>query len=189
MQLRLWRPVCIAAAAALALLSCGRERDVATLLPRTPLEHLHGISIGMTVRQVRAARPNVARVPYGGLSESIGVYTVTYQFPDAAATLASSARLDGILMAETYETADETLHAWHRAVSDVVRRVGRPDSCHRLVVERTGTVAVWNIANVVTEISARDPMSSGTEVVPFRIIYSVRKSQTPRPTAQMMNCT
>jgi hypothetical protein len=170
----------------------GGSTGVSDEFKETPFRFLPGVDLGMTGKELHRLRPAATYAPYLGLQEKIPGFTVSYQFP--ASNMESSAkdvgpndRLQGVFIAEPFETMQGAELAWREQVSTVSSRHRAPTGCESFPTG--GMQALWISGTHVLAIGVfpREPMAP---TVPNRVIYAVSPSATLKqpPGATRIDC-
>ena len=122
----------------LATAACARgvpARDLATTLAGVPsAEALHGIRLGMSVRDLRRERPHL-RAVNGRMLDSASGYVLSYQVerrtPDSA--------LIGVWAMREFATRDAMATAWSASLRMTGQDLGAPVACYEAPVAAGST--------------------------------------------------
>jgi hypothetical protein len=166
-----------------------RGRAASSILRTTDLATVVGANGSMTARQLIAARPTLAFMPYAGYSETIDSGAVSYRFNarDISSTAVDeNARPEGVSFTRTFESEQAAVDYWRSAVSRVARDHAEPTSCWTVPGTTGGQVARWADPSIHLEIAVRRPIDVGPEVVPDRVmITAAREAPVHIPGSQV----
>ena len=163
------------------------EPDVSTVVPGQPFEQLVGVRLGMTARSLRDVRPDVTEIPYGGFNEVVDSFRVAYRFSGAGQSIDPGARLNTIMVQQHYGNADSALRRLREITGSLATRFGSP-RCIHIPPETTGRVAAWSLDDLYLEVYARDPMSDGVQMLPFRAGYLISTDSVTRSAEEPIPC-
>ena len=173
--------------AALGACKDATPSDLSMEFKETPFRHLRGVELGMTGRQLRAARPAAKYAPYMGLQERIPGYTVTYQFPvaavandDAGANVGDLDKLEAIFITEGFVSMEDAQRSWHGKVREVSAAHRAPDACETFPTG--GMQARWFSGGMVLAIGVfpREPIA---RAVGDRVLYALAPLATMKQPA------
>src|SRR5262245_29319181 len=112
---------------------CGdSSSDLSVRLSETPFRQLPGVRLGMTGRELHAARPRARYAPFLGLQEDIPGYKVSCQFQSAVADSAGSDidprdPLGGVFITQSLQSDDAAARAWAEAAATLSKSRRAPD--------------------------------------------------------------
>jgi hypothetical protein len=153
---------------------CRDRSSISEQFPTTPLRELAGVSMGMKAADLRAARPAAVFTAYRGYHETLGDMDVAYDFPGATdIAVRPRARLHRIMLARLSASTAQALKEWREAVAQATVTHGPPLRCEKLTGESPGIRAMWSIEDMQFEISARQPLDTGPNIVPDRVTFTI----------------
>ena len=167
----------------------------ASILSATALGGVAGADGRMSAGELRATRPALEFVPYGGYSERVDSGIVSYAFDNRlvlASSVVGTARPASVVLTREFPSESTALQYWRSAVERVISRHGDPDECRRIDGAVAGRSATWTREDLWLQIAVRRPVDTGPRIVPDRVmIYAERQAPrvdpgTPAPCGEVV---
>lgn len=163
----------------LCLAACADySTDIATDFRETPLRALRGVTMEMTARQLRIARPNIRFVPAAGYQEIFDDHEVVYSFPPGAigereTEETGRARVSGVFLTRSFASPTAADAFWRDVVSKVTAAHRAPEQCEQISGSSAGMQARWATGSTRLTIGSFKPIDGNSRRIADRVIVAV----------------